>query len=245
MTDSRDSRISELYRQSSQEMPPARLDHAVLDMARKSVRRRVLSPFGDHWIAAGATVTVVMLSVLLLLTLPRPPHSPTPAIDPQALSRDTPSRLQEETVQLKDSMSERVTGAAPVQKVPAAPESRFDDAELLQKGEAMVPEEELRAAPKRSLSGSVGQPATLASPTSSAPYYLQLESFRDRTQADRLKAELAKLGFRCDIEVLRSNDTDVLYRVRVGPYDDLAGLREARNRLEASGIEVRTVSPRE
>ena len=51
MTEDHSSRISDLYRQSSQETPPAHVDQAVLEKARKSVRFHVFSPFGNHWVA--------------------------------------------------------------------------------------------------------------------------------------------------------------------------------------------------
>ena len=68
MTEDHDNRIADLYQQSSQETPPAHLDRAVMDMARKPVRRRAFSPFCNRWVAGGALVGVVMLSVLLIQT---------------------------------------------------------------------------------------------------------------------------------------------------------------------------------
>ena len=81
MSEQHDSKISELYQTSSQETPPAHIDHAVLSMARKSAPRRAYSPFGNHWVAGGAMLGVVVLSVLLIIAMPPQPDIYAPEED--------------------------------------------------------------------------------------------------------------------------------------------------------------------
>ena len=107
-----DSRISDLYQQSSQETPPAHVDRAVLDRARKSVRPRAFSPFGNHWVAGGALASVVVLSVLLILILPRQQESYAPGQDAMAPSADALPEMQ------REARSQPVDDAAAVLDAP-------------------------------------------------------------------------------------------------------------------------------
>ena len=63
MSDKHDDKITELYRKASLETPPPHIDHAVMDMAQRAQRRRLFAPFGNQWLAGGATVAVVVLVV--------------------------------------------------------------------------------------------------------------------------------------------------------------------------------------
>ena len=96
MSEVSDSRISDLYQQSSQETPPAHVDRAVLDRARKSVRPVAFSPFGNHWVAGGALASVVVLSVLLILVVPRQQDSYAPGQDEMAPAGDALPAMHED-----------------------------------------------------------------------------------------------------------------------------------------------------
>ncbi|MEN8207048.1 MAG: SPOR domain-containing protein [Pseudomonadota bacterium] len=155
---------------------------------RKSVQRRVFAPFGDNWLAHGAMVGVIILSVLLLLDVSQSPEYYVPAQDPDEQTRERLKRVP----------------------APAAEE-----------------------------------PASLASEVPARPYYLQVASFRDKERADELKSKLAELGFKCEVEEVRVNNTEVDYRVRVGPFAGLEALEKSRRKLDDLGIATRTVTNRE
>lgn len=241
MTESQDRRISELYRQSSQELPPPHLDHAVMDMARKSTRRRVFSPFGNHWIAGAATVGVVVISVLLILTLPQVADRPAPESDLIAPSRDLPSREKKELSTPGSALSERLDGDERSQSAPAAPLTGLDFYNVSPEAEAIVPAQKSQpravpqSAPREAAAGS-------ASPAPAGQYYLEAGAFRDREQADKLKTQLAGLGFKCEIQEQRSGGEDVLYQVRVGPYENPVELETSRLELKELGVEATMVT---
>jgi len=65
--DERDDSLAELYRRSSREQPPARVDLAVMEMARRAGKRGAWSPFGNHRLATGALAAVALVSVLLVV----------------------------------------------------------------------------------------------------------------------------------------------------------------------------------
>ena len=244
MNEDHDSKISDLYQQSSQETPPAHVDRAVMDRARKSVRRRVFAPFGDNWLAHGAMVGVIILGVLLLLDVPQPTDRYAPDRDAMAPSKEKRELLKEK-VQPADVHLDYSIGAGKKQDVPAAPKAQFDFPEERQGREVMVPEEETRTRMQQAPALAAEEPASRASKTAAGPWYLQAGSFRDKKHADELKSKLTALGFKCEVEAITINKTDIDHRVRVGPFADPEVLEKSRQKLVELGIEARTVSNRE
>jgi len=68
-------------------------------------------------------------------------------------------------------------------------------------------------------------------------YVLQIGSYSDFQAADRLKARLALLGMTSYITQVVINGKDTIHRVRLGPFEDPAKLRETRRRLEENSLE--------
>jgi cell division protein FtsN len=69
-------------------------------------------------------------------------------------------------------------------------------------------------------------------------YILQVGSFRNLEDADRLKAKLAFLGLEGSIQTLSIDGKETWHRVRVGPYSARAQLDEARAMLKSNKYEV-------
>ena len=110
---------------------------------------------------------------------------------------------------------------------PPKPKPRFDFYELLPKMEVVVPDDELDHEPPRAAPGSASAPAV---------YLLQVGSFRRTEDADRLKAQLALLGFEARVASARISAQDTRYRVRSGPYRSKDALNQARKRLADNGF---------
>ena len=253
MTEDHDNRISDLYQQSSQETPPAHLDRAGMDMARKSVRRRAFSPFGNYWVAGGALVGVVMLSVLLIQTVPQQQehYLPVPERDALAPLSNAPSEMRKEAVRKRALSSGIASDAEETPQVPTAPKARFDFYEALPDAEVIVPEDEgmrlqeLKRSTKQLQAPAKEKPASATTATPQGTYYLQAGSFREKDRAIGLKQKLVGLGFKCEIQTVSINNKDTYHRVRVGPFAGLEALDESRKKLGELGIEARTVEYRE
>jgi len=253
VTEDHDNRIADLYQQSSQETPPAHLDRAVMDMARKPVRRRAFSPFGNHWVAGGALVGVVMLSVLLIQTVPQQQehYLPVPERDALAPLSNAPSEMRKEAVRQRALSSGIASDAEEAPQVPTAPKARFDFYETLQEPEVVVPEDEgtgiheLKRSAKQPRAAAREKPASTTVTAPQGTYYLQAGSFREEAHAIGLKQKLVGLGFKCEIQTVSINNKDTYHRVRVGPFADLEVLDKSRQRLDELGIEVRTVGNQE
>ena len=111
-------------------------------------------------------------------------------------------------------------------EVPPPPKPRFDFYTMLPKMEVVVPDDELDHEPLSSPSGEAAQ----------ATYLVQVGSFRKTQDADRLKAQLALLGFEAKVVSARISAQDTRYRVRSGPYRGKPALNQARKRLADNGF---------
>jgi len=113
--------------------------------------------------------------------------------------------------------------------IPAPPKPRFDFYNLLPEMEVIVPEQELSGTPMHEGVKRVEKPGT---------YLLQAGSFRSQQQADQLRAKLALLGLETSLQTVSINSKQTWHRVRVGPFDNLTDLNEARSLLKKNGVDA-------
>jgi cell division protein FtsN len=75
-------------------------------------------------------------------------------------------------------------------------------------------------------------------PPTTAPgvYVIQAGSFRAEKDADRVRAQLQKLGIESVVQPVQIDQGEV-FRVRIGPLSDLAEINRLRARLRASDFE--------
>jgi hypothetical protein len=107
----------------------------------------------------------------------------------------------------------------------ASGEGKYDFYQMLPKFEVVVPEKErgTRVAP----AAQIDRPGI---------YFLQVGSYRDADVAERVHAQLGKLGIEATVQRV-AVDTDVWHRVRIGPIKDLALLNRLRQQLQASDLD--------
>ena len=107
----------------------------------------------------------------------------------------------------------------------ASSEGKYDFYQMLPKFEVVVPEKERgsRVAP----AAQIDRPGI---------YFLQVGSYRDVDVAERIHAQLGKLGIEATVQRV-AVDSDVWHRVRIGPIKDLAQLNRLRQQLHASDLD--------
>ncbi|MBI3230080.1 MAG: SPOR domain-containing protein [Burkholderiales bacterium] len=71
-------------------------------------------------------------------------------------------------------------------------------------------------------------------------YYLQAGAFREQTDAENTRAKLALLGFEANISE-RNSDNGVLFRVRLGPYNQVEAMNRVRGKLSENGVDVAVI----
>lgn len=101
----------------------------------------------------------------------------------------------------------------------------YDFYKMLPNFEVVVPEKD------REVSGAQDSaPATIERP---GVYVLQAGSYRRQEDADRIAAQLRKVGIEANVQRV-AVDEDVWHRVRIGPITDLTELNRLRARLRAA-----------
>lgn len=120
--------------------------------------------------------------------------------------------------------------AKPATTKPVVPQSaedkkpRFDFYNLLPEMEVFIPPQTLEAERERES-------------TESMTYYLQVGSFRNFADADRLRAQLALNNIESHIQRVTINGSQDWHRVRVGPFQSARKMGKMRNRLRAQSLD--------
>jgi cell division protein FtsN len=123
------------------------------------------------------------------------------------------------------------TAEAPGKKPSTAPAAstapHFDFYRLLPSFQVVIPSQD-KETRSGDVPGPVSQPGT---------YVLQVGSFQDYAEADKLKANLALLGIESSIQQVKVSNGSTWNRVRIGPISNLSQLNALRTQLARSHIE--------
>jgi cell division protein FtsN len=71
-------------------------------------------------------------------------------------------------------------------------------------------------------------------------YVLQVGSFKNQADAERLRLKLDKLGINANLQRIQI-DEDVRHRVRIGPLRDLEKLNSTRRQLRAADMDMQLI----
>jgi|TARA_B100001971_G_C18227098_1_gene561250 cell division protein FtsN len=123
----------------------------------------------------------------------------------------------------------------------ASPErATFDFYTVLPEIEQLLPTQqgvETQATP--SAKGTPEKPSAQdKEPSSQSHYMLQAGSFREAGAADHLRAQLTLAGYRPIKQQVTIQGQGQFYRVRIGPFIDMAQMEAANRRLTAMGIKT-------
>jgi cell division protein FtsN len=132
-----------------------------------------------------------------------------------------------------ENSTEQISPADVEEVAPAGDEARkspYDFFTVLPEMEVVVPEQEL------SQKNRPAETPAAQAQADSGSYLLQVGSFREKSDAEQLKARLALLGITARIQSVTVNDV-TWHRVRIGPVSGVRQADEMRTRLSANGIE--------
>ena len=107
------------------------------------------------------------------------------------------------------------------------PAKSYDFYDMLPKFEVVVPEKEKDVKPD----------VHAAPETRPGTYVLQAGSYKNFSDADRIRAQLALQGIESKVQKV-SVDTDTWHRIRIGPISNLDDLNRMRQKLRKSDIDV-------
>lgn len=156
-----------------------------------------------------------------------------------------------------------VGAAADGDKADGAPMPHFDFYTILPRQEVIIPEQEVQAIQQRNrkpadskttdskADGTTSDGKAAAGGAAAADakksegkadggrgisYMLQAGSFRQRDDADKLRARLALLGVEASVQSVRMEGDETWHRVRVGPNASLRDIDKLRQRMSANNI---------
>lgn len=110
---------------------------------------------------------------------------------------------------------------------------QYDFYDVLPKFEVVVPNTESKKGSNAagSAAGAIDQPGS---------YVLQVGSWRNFADADRVRAQLALQGIESSIQKV-SVDNDTWHRVRIGPINNLNKLEDTRRKLREAQVDAMVI----
>jgi len=133
-----------------------------------------------------------------------------------------------------DSTPDAPSATEPAGEEIAEPKKpRYDFFTVLPEMEVVVPEQEL----SRKAADKAGPPTDVAGGDPGDSYILQAGSFRNASDAEQLKAQLALLGSMASVQEVTVNG-QTWHRVRIGPFNGAREANEMRRMLADNQIET-------
>jgi cell division protein FtsN len=141
-------------------------------------------------------------------------QAPSPFIQDEKPEISTETKTSKNEKQISDSYDSQTedTNEKP----------RFEFYKILPGNEEPVTEKQFEKAAKQ--------------PSLKDKYYLQAGSFKDREDAENLKAKIAMLGMEAYVQSADLSEKGMWHRVRVGPFTKIDAINKARSSLLQSDI---------
>jgi SPOR domain len=110
----------------------------------------------------------------------------------------------------------------------AKPSEKYDFYQMLPNFEVVVPEKDKDVKRDLPAAAKIERPGV---------YVLQAGSYRNETDANRVRAQLALQGIEAKVQRV-AVDADVWHRVRIGPVSNLDELNKLRRQLQAADVDA-------
>lgn len=168
---------------------------------------------GFVWLLGGLSIG---LFVALLIYLDKQPD----------VSANFGAAVQKELEKIKQHTNAPTTQGDQNTDKPIEP--KFNFYTILPELEVLIPESETQPPKSRSISGAAED---------NKQYVLQAGSFKNKSDAEKLKASLALLGFEAHIQNVTVNSVP-WHRVRIGPYNQSNDLYDKIEQLKENNIKA-------
>ena len=173
---------------------------------------------GYVWLISGLAIG---LFVAFIIYLDKQPEN----------DKDFGSAIQQELNKLKQQAKKK--NAPKTEPANTEKEQKFNFYTLLPELEVLIPESETR--PPEVSSGNRSRAGTGSQAAENKQYVLQIASFQNLGDAEKLKANLAFLGISANIQHVTVNN-QAWHRVRTGPYKDKQQLYKNQRLLKQNNI---------
>ena len=156
--------------------------------------------------------------------------------------------IRQMIVQSKQQDEETPTDRVHAQDAPVKQQTSFDFYTVLPEIEVVVPTPNQNPTPapdsvsannaKDSVPATPPTIRSANSPAITSSYMLQAGSYKSKTDADRIKAQLAFQGLVASIQKVSIQDRGNFYRVRLGPYASYEEMVATDQKLVSRGIKT-------
>ncbi|QXP85374.1 SPOR domain-containing protein [Methylococcus sp. ANG] len=182
------------------------------------------------WLAAGVAAVCLAAGGGAYVILSK--HAETAAVIPSPETK--PGQAQSGRAGNETEAGNLETPIPTAGKKPNPP--RFTFYKILSEKEEIIPEAEIRTIKREEKQGK--------SPPGGG-YVVQAGSYRSRADAEKMRADLIKLKVKARLESVKIENVE-WFRVKVGPYDNLAEADRLRSILKKNGIDsvVQKMTPR-
>jgi cell division protein FtsN len=196
--------------------------------SRAQSRQQKKSLPGYVWLLSGLAIG---LFIAFIIYLDKQPEN----------EKDFGTAVQQELEKLKQQAKKpdhKKTNPVTEDETNEKKEQKFNFYTLLPELEILIPEDETRPpeTEKKSSSHSSSKPASTRAPASNKRYVLQVGSFQNLDDAEKLKANLAFLGLSASIQHVRVKN-QTWHRVRTGPYKDREQLYKRQKILKKNNLQ--------
>jgi cell division protein FtsN len=159
----------------------------------------------------------------------RKPSSITPTQLPQAkLPRNTPTPLTVHVTAAPSNTPLPANTATPTSPpTPTPAEPRFSFYQILPEKEVIIPENEIH---------NIKRDENLGNAPKTEQYQIQVGSYQNAADAEKLKTQISQLKVKSRIEVVRVDNVD-WHRVKIGPFDKLVEADKVRAYLRSNKID--------
>lgn len=177
---------------------------------------------GWVWLFTGSVLGAFVMFLVYLAGIP-----------PQA--GQLSGKLEETVSKVTQPNAQPSSEDSELESADGIPKPRFDFYRLLKDSEVVVETAPARpiTTPRPSESTSESNEVVEAN----VEYVLQVGSFKNLADADRLRAELILLNLDAGIETVQLRNSETWHRVIVGPYRSKPAVSKARSTLYANNLE--------
>lgn len=127
----------------------------------------------------------------------------------------------------KEISTEKKAARSPKDRVKKTEQPRYDFYTILEQAEVVVPDYEIKTRVREERVGKA----------KATRYMIQAGSFREFSEADKLRARLALMGMESRVEKAKVGDV-IWHRVKMGPFTRSTSVSNIKERLRLQGIDV-------
>jgi cell division protein FtsN len=215
------------------------------DYKPRNRRKKKPSLPGYIWLLSGLAIGLFIAFIIYLDKQPESEKNFGTAVQEEL------ERIKQEKIQQPNQKSNKTKATVASKKSSLPKEEKYNFYKLLPKLEVFIPEDETRPPEVKTKKRTNTVPSKTSNSTSNnigsgkgKQYVLQVGSFKNLADAEKLKANLAFLGLEASIQHITIKK-QLWHRVRFGPYRDKQQLHRNQNLLKKNDINSNSMQIKE